>query len=105
MAAPSRRTTPLPPGWHTRIRPRILARDGYLCQWPTRPGICGRPATDVDHRDPAHLGGVDDDDNLWALCGDHHRTKTAREAGAAAARITAKRYRPAEPHPGWAPRS
>lgn len=102
MSAQSRRTVPLPAGWYSRIRPRILKRDGRLCQWPTAVGICGRRATHVDHRTPAHLGGTDDDDNLWSLCAAHHAHKTAHEAASEAARIRAKRYRPPEPHPGMA---
>lgn len=95
----SRRVVPLPPDWR-HIRLRILDRDGRRCQWPTRHGICGQPATDVDHIVPAHLGGTEDDANLRSLCGPHHRTKTSSEA--ARARIT-RRSRTAEPHPGLRP--
>lgn len=59
-----------------------------LCQWPdpTRLfGICGRPATDVDHV-IAHrgnwdlfLGGDENYSNLQGLCHAHHSEKTAQE--------------------------
>jgi 5-methylcytosine-specific restriction protein A len=96
-----RRSTPLPGGW-TRIRRRILRRDSHRCQWPLTTGPCGDPATDVDHKTPAWLGGTDDDTNLWALCGYHHDTKTAREASAAAHALP-PRDRPTETHPGLLP--
>jgi 5-methylcytosine-specific restriction protein A len=40
-------------------------------------------ATEVDHITPKAKGGTDDDDNLQAICADHHREKTAREAAEA----------------------
>lgn len=102
MPSQGRRSTPLPKGW-PRTRRRILKRDGHLCQWPlSTGGICGEPATDVDHKNPAWLGGPDDDNNLWALCGYHHDRKTAREASAAA-HAKPPRRRPAQPHPGLLP--
>jgi 5-methylcytosine-specific restriction protein A len=86
-----RRTQPLPRNW-TRIRQRILRRDGGVCY------VCGRPGADtVDHIVPASNGGTDDDDNLAAIhevpC---HQRKTAIEANAA----KPKRKRPPERHPG-----
>lgn len=52
-----------------RVRARVLFRDGSRCQ------MCGAsPARDpevqleVDHKIPLHLGGSNDEDNLWALC-------------------------------------
>lgn len=60
-----------------------------ICQWPdpTRPfGICGRPATDIDHVIP-HRGdwdlfvGGEGYSNLQGLCHAHHSEKTAREGG------------------------
>jgi 5-methylcytosine-specific restriction endonuclease McrA len=52
-----------------RLRARVLFRDGSRCQ------MCGAsPAKDpdvqleVDHRLPLHLGGANDEENLWALC-------------------------------------
>lgn len=96
----SRRTAPMPKGWERRTRPRILRRDRHKCQWPLAAGgICGEPATDVDHKTPAHLGGSDEDDNLWALCRWHHNKKTAAEASAAAHALP-PRARPHEEHPG-----
>jgi 5-methylcytosine-specific restriction endonuclease McrA len=96
------RREPLPPGWETRIRPAVLRRDHGQCQWPVRGVICGILATDVDHIDPG--GPQDDPDNLWSLCGAHHKRKSSAEAGRAAGvirrRIAAARLRPAERHPG-----
>ena len=96
----SARTQPLPDNWDTEIRPRILARDNRSCQWPAHDTICGQPALNVDHRIPVHLGGTDDDDNLWCLCDPHERTKTAGEGGRAAQSKRIPRRRPAEQHPG-----
>jgi len=94
----SNRRAELPPDWRSKRRPRILARDGHQCQWPTELGPCGHPATDVDHKQP---GNDHSDDNLWALCGWHHDHKTQGEAAAAR---RAKGYlstkRSQEQHPG-----
>jgi 5-methylcytosine-specific restriction endonuclease McrA len=99
MGSQGRRTQPLPKGWH-RTRRRILRRDGWLCQWDVATGgQCGEPATDVDHKVPALLGGSDEDSNLWALCGWHHDRKTGREASSAA-HAKPPRARPTEQHPG-----
>lgn len=103
MGSQGRRSVPLPKGWARRTRPRILRRDGHACQWPVvTGGICGAPATDVDHITPAHLGGADADDNYWALCRWHHDRKTGREASAVA-HAKPPRSRPAEAHPGLLP--
>lgn len=52
-----------------RVRARVLFRDGSRCQ------MCGAsPEKDpdvwleVDHRLPLHLGGTNEEDNLWTLC-------------------------------------
>ncbi|MFE6049901.1 HNH endonuclease [Kitasatospora sp. NPDC056446] len=48
-------------------------------------GLCGGdfPAAlvDVDHRTPIALGGEDTDDNVWPLCRECHRGKTAADFG------------------------
>ena len=47
----------------SKIRERILIRDGYCCQY------CGsEDATTVDHVLPISKGGTDDPDNLVAAC-------------------------------------
>ena len=46
----------------TKIRERILRRDGYICQY------CGQEANTVDHVVPRRLGGNDVDDNLVSAC-------------------------------------
>lgn len=99
MAASSWRTTPKPQGWGA-IRRRILKRDNYECQMPTPLGVCRAPATDVDHITPASLGGSDQPENLRALCGPHHRTKSSSEGGRAAQAKRIPRKRKTEPHPG-----
>ena len=98
----SSRTEPLPPGWESQIRPRILARDDHACQWlisedGTR---CGAPARNVDHKTPVHQGGTDDDANLQALCDPHVRYKDASEGGRVAQALRPRRIRAPEPHPG-----
>lgn len=61
----------------SRTRARILARDKSTCQ------LCGRKAPDVnlevDHRVPVILGGSNDDDNLWTLCEECNRGKSAQQ--------------------------
>jgi 5-methylcytosine-specific restriction endonuclease McrA len=42
--------------------------------------MCGAPANNVDHRVPKSSGGGDDRDNLRALCGPCHHSKSAGEA-------------------------
>ncbi len=101
MPSQGRRTTPLPKGWE-RTRKRILRRDGWACQWRLDAGgLCGEPATDVDHIVRPDLGGTDDDANLQALCTWHHQRKTGREASAVA-HAKPPRARAAERHPGLA---
>lgn len=99
----SYRSAPRPKGWK-RIRERIIARDGGVCQWVmdthTPEHRCGKPGTDVDHIVPVFQGGTDDDSNLRLLCRDHHRRKTSSDAGKASAAKRPKRRRPPERHPG-----
>lgn len=61
----------------TKIRERILLRDGYACR------VCGRvSATEliVDHIIPLHLGGAESDENRQSICAEPcHRLKTERE--------------------------
>jgi 5-methylcytosine-specific restriction protein A len=60
------------------IRPRILARDKYLCQECLRRGIA-TSASCVDHVKAKAHGGTDHDSNLESLCWRCHASKTARE--------------------------
>lgn len=93
----SNRRNELPPGWYTRIRPRILRRDRHVCQWRMAVGgICGQPANQVDHVGDPHDHR---DANLQALCEKHHRRKSSQQ-GNAAHRRRPSRHRPPEPHPG-----
>lgn len=56
-------------------RARIIARDRH-CKWP---GCEVATGLEVDHAIALALGGRDRDDNLQALCCDHHKLKTARD--------------------------
>lgn len=65
----------VPPKWGgrpaSRVRPVVLARDGYRCQMIRDGRVCGRPATTVDHIVPQSKGGaVYDLANLRAACAD-----------------------------------
>lgn len=68
-------------------RDRILTRDKGVCRCDEcqRLGRL-RPAHQVDHHVPLHLGGSGDDSNLRAINADCHAAKTAREAGGRAGR-------------------
>lgn len=60
----------------TKIRERILLRDGYACR------RCGRvSATEliVDHVVPLHLGGQENDANRQVLCPSCHQKKSEEE--------------------------
>lgn len=93
----SARTSPLPKGWQSTIRPGILKRDGHACTWMDGGIRCNQPATDVDH-----IGDPTDhsDANLRSLCGPHHRRRSSSQGGAAAAAKRIPRTRPSEKHPG-----
>jgi 5-methylcytosine-specific restriction endonuclease McrA len=58
-------------------RARIIARDKH-CKWP---GCEVTAPLEVDHAICLGIGGKDRDDNLQALCVDHHKVKTARDKG------------------------
>lgn len=89
--ADSTRRQQLPPGWSSRIVPRIRKRDGNRC---TR-------CRSTERLEVHHIGDPHDhsDDNLATLCHACHAGETAREA-TAARRPRASTKRPAEPHPG-----
>jgi 5-methylcytosine-specific restriction protein A len=67
-------------------REGILIRDEGTCQVHLQQGLIHR-GTHVDHkvnkaewrRLHGSLAGCDDDSNLWCVCVDWHRSKTARE--------------------------
>lgn len=63
----------------TKLRTRILRRDGYLCQPCKRAGRATQ-ATEVDHITPKAQDGTDDPENLESTCAPCHERKTAREA-------------------------
>lgn len=95
----SRRRESLPPDWAKRRR-ECIRRAGGICEHRTRNGIrCKREATDADHR--THR---DNHDDLQALCSEHHKQKTQREARAAQnAKYMHARKRTPEQHPGIRP--
>lgn len=87
----------LPKDWESRIRPRILRRDGGRCTAVFTDGRrCSARATDVDHIIP---GDDHSDDNLRALCGWCHKTKSSSEGGMAAGQRAARQARPTAQHP------
>lgn len=65
-----------------KLRNTIIARDHGLCQPCKREGRI-TIANAVDHIKPKAQGGTDDPTNLEAICVDHHREKSLREAVAA----------------------
>lgn len=76
----------MPKGWD-RTRSRILRRDRFECQTEVAFSlICGAPANQVDHKTPRSEGGTDDEDNLAAICDDHHKSKSKGESAAGRAR-------------------
>ena len=97
----SDRRSRLPADWATRRR-RVLRRDRYRCQHrePGTGQLCGMYATEVDHID---RGDDHAEENLQALCTDHHRSKSGREGAQAAQqkrRATRQKFRRTEDHPG-----
>jgi 5-methylcytosine-specific restriction enzyme A len=58
------------------------ARQAFLLEHPICMAElgCDDLATDVDHIRPRRAGGPDSSDNLQALCGPHHRRKTALQS-------------------------
>lgn len=119
-AGSDRRST-LPPDWATKVRPRILTRDGHRCTWlgdldPSKDGLpgeymqavdwnivhllgnrCTARATDVDH-----IGDPDDhtDTKLRSLCSWHHGRRSSRQGNTARGRLRARLTDPPARHPG-----
>lgn len=65
--------------WRDSVRPAVLARDGYRCQWIEAGRPCGRLANEAGHRralvdggEPYQLG------NLEAQCRRHNATDGGR---------------------------
>lgn len=62
----------------TRIRERILLRDGYECRKCRR--VFSPWNLEIDHVVPLHLGGIaDSDENLQTLCIWCHEKKSKEE--------------------------
>lgn len=75
-----------------KLRERVLARDGHLCQACLGRGLT-TPATHCDHILSKANGGTDDPANLRALCATCHSRKTITEKG--------HRVRPTIGADGW----
>lgn len=70
-------------GWAwTKLRNRIMHRDGGLCQVCFSAGLIVQ-AKEVDHIVAKHNGGTDDETNLQAICIECHKLKTAGESALA----------------------
>lgn len=59
-----------------KLRFEVFQKCNYQCQ------ICGRKASieltlEIDHKDPVSHGGTNDPENLWVLCFDCNRGKSA----------------------------
>lgn len=65
-----------------KARKRVMLRDCGLCQ-PCKRANLITIAAEVDHIVNKAIGGTEDDDNLQAICGPCHETKTAQEAAQA----------------------
>lgn len=91
--ASSQRRAELPPGWSSRIVPRILQRDP-TCRLQLRG--CTNVSTEVDHIGDKHDHS---DANLRGLCHPCHAKRTHEQSLAA----RPSRRRPAERHPGVMP--
>jgi len=72
------------PGKTKRARGRswMARRYAWLAQHPEC-AECGRidVTNQVDHIVPLCEGGADDESNMQTMCDEHHRAKTAEEAG------------------------
>lgn len=62
-------------------RARVLAKSDGHCSYPECLSI---DRLEIDHVIALFLGGKETEDNLAALCYDHHKQKTARDARLAA---------------------
>lgn len=63
----------------TKLRAKVLKRDGHLCQNCLQEGIYTQ-ATQVDHVIPKFLGGDDRLENCSSICDNCHTKKTANES-------------------------
>ena len=78
----------------------VLARDP-VCRWGMMPGEigpCHQDSTEADH-----IGAADDHrpEMLRGLCRPHHIKRSGDQGRAAKAMLASRRFRPAEPHPGY----
>jgi len=67
-----------------RIRGRraVERNERFLAEHPVCESCRERAATEVDHRMPLHLGGLDAEPNLQGLCHTCHAAKTTAEQAA-----------------------
>src|SRR5262249_43328694 len=62
---------------------RLVSRNrDFLATHPLCAACRMKVATEVDHRVPLHLGGLDEESNLQGLCHDCHAEKTTAEQAA-----------------------
>lgn len=62
------------------VRDWVMARDKYICRVCYDEGHV-TPATAVDHIVPKVKGGMDNPENLQAICDECHTKKTLSETG------------------------
>ena len=101
----SNRKSQLPDNWETAIRPAILKRDNYRCQWVRADTgrKCGASANQVDHKDQSRHNDHSPA-NLQSLCSWHHSAKSSQEGGRAAAAARERRKAATKRHhPGLLP--
>ena len=63
---------------YVRNKRIVRRRSGGRCE---HPGCGSRLGVQCDHKIPRSQGGTHQLENLWDLCGYHHRQKTATEGG------------------------
>lgn len=83
----SNRRRRLPPNWD-ELRAAVRRRSGGRCEMVADGVRCHRPAKECDHIVP---GDDHRPENLQDLCWPHHRKKSSREGGEAAARARRQR--------------
>lgn len=93
-----------PSSWRKRMAKRVRDRDGAQCAECNKPDgmtcrsggvgttnfplgnrycvVLWRSVLELDHRIPLHIGGSNDIENLWLLCGQCHQRKTSSEQSA-----------------------
>ena len=85
-----------------KIRAAVMKRDSYLCQVCWSEGQRPTPATAVDHIKPRAQGGLDNLENLRAICADCHLRVSLEAVGKKIRRRGCDRHgRPLDPNHPW----